>query len=138
MAGISLAEVVVSMGLLGMSIGGIINGYVYATRQAEWSAYSLAAHSLAVQRLEQARAAKWDPQAYPSVDRVIQANFPVVSAVLDVPMSGTNCVIATITTTVSTVSVNPPARMIRVDCRWPFMNRGWFTNTIVSYRAPDQ
>ena len=126
------------MAILGMSVGGIINGYVYATHQAEWSAYSLAAHSLAIQRLEQARAAKWDPQAYPSVDRVIPANFPVTTAILDVPLSGTNYVIATLTTEVTTVVANPPTKMIKVECRWPFMNRGWFTNTIASYRAPDQ
>lgn len=126
------------MGILSMSVVAIINGYIYATRQAEWSAYSLAAHSLALQRLEQARAAKWDPQGYPAVDRVVQANFPVTTAILDVPLSGTNFVIATLTTTVSTVVANPPTKMIRVECRWPFMNRGWFTNTVVSYRAPDQ
>ncbi len=138
MAGISLIEVVISIAILGGAVGAIINGYVYATHQAEWSAYSLAAHSLAVQRLEQARAAKWDPQGYPSVDRVTQANFPVTTAILDVPLSGTNYVIATLTTSVTTVTANPPTKMVRVDCRWPFMNRGWFTNTIVSYRAPDQ
>lgn len=138
MAGISLIEVVISMAILGMAVGATINGYIYATHQAEWSAYSLAAHSLAVQRLEQARAAKWDPQAYPSVDRVTPANFPVTTAILDVPLSGTNYVIATLTTTVTTAVANPPTKMIKVECRWPFMNRGWFTNTIVSYRAPDQ
>lgn len=137
-AGISLTEVVISMAILGMAVAGIVNGYIYATRQAEWSAYNLAAHSLAIQRLEQARAAKWDPQGYPSVDRVIQANFPVINAILDVPISGTNVVVARIQTLVSIVSVNPPTKMIRVDCVWPFMNRGYFTNTIVSYRAPDQ
>ena len=126
------------MGILSMSVVAIINGYIYATRQAEWSAYSLAAHSLALQRLEQVRAAKWDPQGYPAVDRVVPANFPVTTAILDVPLSGTNFVIATLTTTVSTVVANPPTKMIRVECRWPFMKRGWFTNTVVSYRAPDQ
>jgi Tfp pilus assembly protein PilV len=138
MAGISLIEVMVSMLILATAVGAIINGYIFTTYQAEWSAHSLAAHSLAVQRLEQTRAAKWDPQAYPSVDRVTQAKFPVTTAILDVPRLGTNFVVATLTTTVTTVSANPPTKMIKVECRWPFMNRGWFTNSIASYRAPDQ
>jgi Tfp pilus assembly protein PilV len=138
MAGISLIEVMVSMLILATAVGATINGYIFTTYQAEWSAYSIAAHSLAVQRLEQARAAKWDPQAYPSVDRVIQANFPVTKAILDVPRLGNNFVVATLTTTVTTVSANPPTKMIKVECQWPFMNRGWFTNSIASYRAPDQ
>lgn len=137
-AGLTLPEVVVSMAILGMAIIGIVNGYIYTGRQAEYSAYSLAAHSLAIQRLEQARAARWDPNGYPSADRVVQANFPPVTHVLDVPISGTNFVMATVYTQVTNISANPPLKMIRVDCVWPFMNRGLFTNTIVSYRGPDQ
>ena len=46
----------------------MIVGYLQAAVRAEWSAYSLAAQSLAVMRLEQSRAAKWDRLAYPPVD----------------------------------------------------------------------
>jgi hypothetical protein len=28
--------------------------------------------------------------------------------------------------------------MIRVDCTWNFMGKRTFTNTVVTYRAPDQ
>jgi hypothetical protein len=29
-------------------------------------------------------------------------------------------------------------KQIRVDCVWRFMSRGLFTNTTLTYRAPDQ
>ena len=108
------------------------------TRQAEWSAYSLAAQSLASQSLEQSRAAKWDPKGYPATDQLVSSNFPLKVQILDIPMTGSNIVYATNITSISTVSVNPPLKMISVECIWRFLERGLFTNTVVSYRAPDQ
>ena len=49
---------------------GVIYGYVFLTEQAAWSAYSLTAHSLAMQGVEQDRSAKWDPQAWSLVDEL--------------------------------------------------------------------
>jgi len=126
------------MMIAALVIGVTINGYVSAATRAERSAYSLAAHSLALQRIEQVRSAKWDPGTFPPTDEVVQSNFPVVTNILDIPVSGTNLVYATNYTTISTVSVSPPLRMIRVDCLWTFMNRKISTNTIITYRAPDQ
>jgi prepilin-type N-terminal cleavage/methylation domain-containing protein len=138
-AGFTLAEVVIATALAALVVGSSIYGYVIASRRAEWSAYSLAANSLAIQRLEQARAAKWDPLGFPPVDELVSTNFPVVSTnVLDIPISKTNIVYATNITTITVLSTNPPLKMIRVDCIWPFLNRGSFTNTVVTYRAPDQ
>jgi len=136
--GTTLVETVISIAIVGIMIGGTVNGYILAAHRAEWSAYSLAAQSLANQRLEQARAAKWDRAAYPPVDQVVSANFPVSVDILDVPTSGMNIVYVTNYVTISTVSLNPPLKMVRVDCAWRFLNRGVFTNTIISYRAPDQ
>jgi hypothetical protein len=127
-----------AMAVSALTIGGIIAGYTMATRRAEWSAYSLAGHSLAMQKLEQTRAAKWDPQGWPAVDELVSTNFPVQIDVLDIPISGTNVVYATNTTTITTLSTSPPLKMIRVDCTWKFLSRGPFTNTIVTYRSADQ
>jgi hypothetical protein len=91
-----------------------------------------------MQRIEQTRAAKWDPGAWPAVDRVVQANFPVVTNILDVPVSGTNITYGVVTTTVTNLSANPPLKMVRADCIWKFGTHGWFTNSVISYRAPDQ
>ncbi|HMP83770.1 MAG TPA: hypothetical protein PKA41_13815, partial [Verrucomicrobiota bacterium] len=63
--GLTLTEVVVSLAVGDLVFGGILTGYVQSTVRAEWSAYDLAGHSLAMQKLEQARAAKWDTQASP-------------------------------------------------------------------------
>jgi prepilin-type N-terminal cleavage/methylation domain-containing protein len=136
--GLTLVEVVISLSIFGIAIGAVISGHIFALHQAEMSAYSLAAHSLALQRLEQARAAKWDPLAAPPVDDLVQTNFPPVFEILDIPISGSNYVTAEIHTQVRQVSANPPLKMVRVDCIWPFMTRGFFTNTVVTYRAPDQ
>jgi len=93
---------------------------------------------LASQQLERTRAAKWDTLGFPVVDVLVSSNFPPVTNILDVPISGTNIVYATNITTITTVSLSPPLKMIRVDCSWPFMGRGTYTNTVFSYRAPDQ
>ena len=127
-----------AIAIAGLVMGGSIYGYVLSAQRAEWSAYSLAAHSLAMQRIEQARAAKWDPQGYPPVDELVSSNFPVQVDILDIPISGTNIAYATSMTTIATISVSPPLKKIKVDCYWPFVGRGTFTNTIMTYRGPDQ
>jgi hypothetical protein len=120
------------------TISGVVSGFIQATRTAEWSAYSLAAQSLASQCLEQSRAAKWDPRGYPPVDQLVSSNFPINVQVLDIPVTHSNTVYATNIVTITTLSTSPGLKMISVQCTWPFLNRGNFTNTVVSYRAPDQ
>lgn len=134
----TLAEVVITSAIAAMVVGGCIYGYVMAATRAEWSAYSLAAHSLAMQRLEQARAAKWDPMGYPPADDLVPTNFPMQINVLDIPISKTNLVYATNFTAITVLQSNPPLKMIRVDCLWRFMDHGLFSNTVVTYRAADQ
>jgi prepilin-type N-terminal cleavage/methylation domain-containing protein len=134
----TIVEVIVALALAGILLSGLIVGYTQVLRRAEWSAYSLAANSLASQRLEQTRAAKWDTLAAPLVDQLVGTNFPPAIEVLDVPISGTNATLATNFTTIQTVSVVPPLKLVQVDCVWSFHSRGVFTNTIITYRAPDQ
>ena len=127
------------MMIAALVIGVTINGYVSAATRAEWSAYSLAAHSRALQRIEQVRSAKWDPGTFPPTDELTNSYFSILDTnILDIPISGTNVVWSTNYTTISTVSTDPPLKMVRVDCVWRFMNRAISTNTIVTYRAPDQ
>jgi prepilin-type N-terminal cleavage/methylation domain-containing protein len=135
-AGFTLAEVVVALGILAIVIQGVIFGYISSARRAEWSAHSLAAQSLASQGVEQARAAKWDPQAWPVVDDLPETNFTQIDT-LDIPVSGEPAY-ATNNISIRTVSANPPLREIRADCVWAFVNRGLYTNTVVTLRAPDQ
>ena len=136
--GFSLLEVVVSMVMIAVTVAAIVTGYIYSARQAELAAYQLAGESLALQRIEQMRAAKWDILTTPEVDELVAANFPTQTNVLDLPQSGGNAVMATNFTTISDLSTTPPLRRLQVSCVWSFPNRGLFTNTIVTYRSPDQ
>jgi type II secretory pathway pseudopilin PulG len=133
----TLAEVVVAAALAAITVAGVIYGHIQSQERADWSGSSLAAQALAVQRLEQTRAARWDTEA--GVDQLVAANFPAQVLTLDLPMSGTNMVYATNFTTITDLSTNAPMlKMIRVDCvwRWNRTNR-LLTNTVVTYRAPD-
>jgi hypothetical protein len=132
----SLAEVVMSLAVAGTMVAGLTSGYRQSVRISEWSAYSLAAGSICMQGLERARAAKWDPQG--GVDQLKISSFPDTVEVLDIPSSKTNVVYATNHYTITTISASPALRMVRVDCRWRFFDRGFYTNSAFTYRAPDQ
>jgi Tfp pilus assembly protein PilV len=139
--GFTLTEVVISLGLATMSFTGVIYGYVLTSNQATWSSCSLAAQSLAMQGVEQARAAKWDPQAWPPIDELGTTNSTQI-AQLDVPVAVGNIMYATNYISVSTVSVVPALRQLRADCVWRVpsgaITRGCYTNTVITLRAPDQ
>jgi prepilin-type N-terminal cleavage/methylation domain-containing protein len=137
--GFTLAEILMAMAVMGMTIGGVLYGYLITLRRAEYSAYNLAAQSLAIQRLEQTRAARWQPNNGTVIDELVASNFPPDQQILDVPLQGgTNKIYATNFTTILTISTSPPLRMIRVDCVWNFPKTGSVTNRIATYRAPDQ
>jgi len=131
----TLSEVVMAIALLTIVMQGVIYGYVHAARRAEWNGRSLAAQSLASQGVEQARAAKWDPQTWPMMDELPPTNFTSLNT-LDIPVAG-QVTYATNYISVTVASANPPLRMIRSDCTWNFMGKV-YTNTILTLRAPDQ
>jgi len=118
----------------------MIYGYVQTSYRAEWSGYSLAAQALAIQQLEQARAAVWDGSQCQITNLVKKT-----ADILDLPISGTNCVWATNYATVTNISlsgvpVSVCVYMVRVDTVWPFRWRGtlrYFTNSIADYYSPD-
>ena len=125
------------MGISVICISGVMYGYVTAAKRAEWSAYSQAAEDIAIQRMEQTRSCAW---TYGGVDMVITNNFTnltQITNVLDVLSAGSNVVWATNFLSITTLSTNPPVKMIKVSCVWRFMNNKLFTNTVVTYRCPD-
>ena len=156
-SGFTLAEVVVSIAVVGLAFGGILAGYIQTARRAEWSGYSLAAASFGVQQLEQARSAVWDTSLnknelidlnlinlqYNSGTKTATGYSP---GVLDLPYAGNNVVRATNYVTVKRFyfnsAANPPVelQMVQVDTVWPFtVGKGtrYFTNTAATYFAPD-
>jgi prepilin-type N-terminal cleavage/methylation domain-containing protein len=135
-SGFTLTEVLFAVALLGLGAGGILNAYVMSTQHTEWSAYSLAAQSLASQALEQVKEAKWDEAAWPRVDELPPGEFSSVEP-LDIPTRGAP-VWATNFVTITQVSDQPPLREIAVQCVWSFAGEGRFTNGLVTLRAADQ
>lgn len=133
----TLTEVCVATVVAAITVAGLIQGHIQSQERADWSGTSLAAQAMAVQRMEQTRAARWDAEA--GVDEVIASNFPTQALPLDLPMSGTNIVYGTNTTTITTISATDPMlKMIRVDCVWRWNRKNkLMTNTVATYRSPD-
>jgi hypothetical protein len=123
---------------MGLVFSGTLLAYTRAAERAEWAGYSLAAECLGVRQLERFHSVLWDTQVLPIVDDTTNVPMTVV-APLDLPISGTNAVWATNFSTVSQITVAGPSyiKMIKVDTVWPWKNR-LFTNTLITYRAPDQ
>jgi len=154
--GFTLAEVLISFFLFGLTVSGLIYGYVQVNYMAEWSSMSLAAQSYAAQGLEQARSAQWDYVRWPNTNYgagtgdelgyppwVGYTNLPPSVNTLDVPTTGAPIYVTNYVTITNIMSYlnpsNPPLRQIRSDCIWTFPLRGTLcTNTAVAYRAPDQ
>lgn len=134
----TLMEVMVAMAIAGVTIGGIVSGYIFCTAAAERAALTLAASSRASERLEETRSAKWDISGWPPVDELVSTNFPEKEVTLD--MSGDRSVLlnATLRTYITQISVDPPLKSIRVDCIWKFKGSLTTTNSIETCRAPDQ
>jgi type II secretory pathway pseudopilin PulG len=133
----TLVEVVMSLLISSVALSCMVTGYVFSINAAERSALSLAATTRASERLEETRAARWDVASFPVVDQLQASNFAQNFVVLDMSGSGTNVTWATNTTSIYTVSTDPPLRGIRVDCVWRFRGQQWVTNTVETVRAPD-
>ena len=153
----TLAEVVISLAIAGLVFGGTITAYIQSTRNAEWTGYSLAAQALAIQQIEQARSAVWDPAlgkneitnlsfgstwSYNASTRVGKGSSWTN---LDLPVSGNRFTRATNFVTISmltnvTGAPGVSLQVVQVDTAWPFMINGkyrLFTNSICTYLAPD-
>jgi len=132
-------ESLIALSILGIMVTGVVSGFIQSHRTAEWSSTSLAAQSFAMQAMEQARAAKWDPFAKVPVDELVATNFPGTTNVLDIPISGTNVTYATNRIWIRTASTTPPLKEIYVECTWRGGHNGrTYTNSVLTYRAPDQ
>ena len=134
----TLAEVVVSIFLISLGLAGILTLYTQSAIRSDWSAQSLSAQMMALSGMEQCRAAKFDPRGSPPVDELVASNFPVRVDVLDVGTTASILTYGTNTTTIRTISADPLIKMVRVDCIWRYPQRGLFTNSVFTYRAPNQ
>lgn len=148
---------VVAAAIIALVYGTILCGYIQSGLRAQWSGYSLAAQSLSIEQIQQARSAMWDPAI--GKNEVTNLNLTSLSytssnktwsgfttAILDVPYASTNFVIATNYVTVQMISLNNQTnpliqmQMIRCDTVWPFFYRSlntYFTNTTATLIGPD-
>ncbi len=134
----TLVEVVIALALTGLTVGGVVAGYIYCTTAAIKAELVQAANARAMQRIEETRSAQWDASVWPTVDQVVATNFPDEVVSLDLPGTNSAGTTATIQTTISQISLTPPIRRIRVDCIWQFRGVELITNTVETIRAPDQ
>lgn len=135
--GFTLAEVVIAIALSAMVLGSLISGYLITARRAEWTAMSEAAQLKVWNRMEQVRAARWDPRAMTPVDMLVASNFPVLIEELYTPLGGSNVTSATNIVLIQRISDNPPLKLVRVECHWRFLNNRLYTNSLMLYRHPD-
>ncbi len=146
--GFSLLEVMIAFVIFGLVAAGMLAGYVEANRIAEWSSMSLGAQSYASQGVEQARTAKWDTAANGEVaaDFLPPTSFTQATNYSsfdtnDVPQSGAPLLVTNYMSVswVANWTNGPYLRQIRSDVVWTFPLTGkLFTNTIITFRAPDQ
>ena len=134
----TLVEVIVALAITTLIVEGIVAGYIYCTTSAGKAELAQAANARAMERIEEARSARWDTSSWPTVDQLVATNFPDEVVSLDMPGSGSGGTSATIQTTISQISLTPPIRKVRVDCIWQFRGVQLITNTIETIRAPDQ
>ena len=156
-------EVLIAVVIVALVFGTIINGYLAGAVKMEWTGYSLAAQSLSVQTLEQARSAVWDiAMAKNELTNMINGKNVVswsydssslttsitLTNIMDVPWKGNNFTTATNYVTIQLVSESGTSgtlvqlQFVRVDTVWPFTGWGnhsltFYTNTTCTYIAPD-
>jgi len=159
----SLVEALFAITILALSIGGIVYGYAQVTRLAQWSSMSEAAQSYALQGMEQARAAQWNPWDYTTNTGPWSENQITVPSVitqqdlLDIPIKGnpfstnaggaftntaffaTNYITITQVTNYQGGAFAANLRQIRSVCYWTFPYTGrQFSNTVITLRASDE
>ena len=133
----TLVEVVVALAITGLTVVGIVKGYIYTTETSVKVGLFMAANARAQERLEATRSAIWDTSSFPVRDQLISSNFPPVVFTLNKSGGGAEVVSATLTTEITQISVTPPLKRIRVDCVWRFKGLELITNSIETCRAPD-
>jgi prepilin-type N-terminal cleavage/methylation domain-containing protein len=155
LAGFTLIEVVVALAIVTLLFSGILSAYIQSGRQVEWSGYSLAAQALGIHQIEQARSGVWDYSISKneitnlnllswSYNATTRVGTGYTTNILDLPVSGTNIVVATNFVTVKMLNLtgfsNVQVQMVSVDTVWPLLSsKGvrFYTNRTASYFGPD-
>lgn len=138
LAGMTLAEVVVALAIVGITMAGTVMGYTNCAKASVKAELQQAANAKAMERLEATRSAIWAPSRSMPVDQLITNNFPDLVVSLDQSGTNLNGTLATIRTTIAAISTSPPLRSVHVECVWQFQTGEWITNSIETIRSFDQ
>jgi type II secretory pathway pseudopilin PulG len=143
LAAFTLMELMITLGIFVLVTSGIIYGYVQSNHIAEWNAMSLEAEAYAAQGVEQARAATWSISTagtgIGTGDELTAPTNYFQTNTMQVPISGQTFNVTNWISVSNVTTVAYPLRQIRADCYWKFPLTGkWFTNTVITERAPDQ
>lgn len=133
----TLIEVVIALAIAGLTVAGIVTGYIYCSTATVKDALYMAANGRAMERIEETRMARWDVSSFPVVDELVPTNFLPQTVTLDMSPTGPGTTTATVNTTITPLSSSPPVRIIHVDCIWLFRGVEPITNSIETCRAPD-
>ena len=140
-AAMTLVEVVVALAITGLTVVGIVKGYIYTTETSVKVGLFMAANARVQERLEATHSAIWDTASVPVRDQLVSSNFPPVVFTLNKSSGGAEVVSATLTTEITQITPTPPMtapmKRIRVDCIWRFKGLELVTNSIETCRAPD-
>jgi type II secretory pathway pseudopilin PulG len=154
-------ELLISVAIVALVFGTIVNGYLIAAKKSQWTGCALAAQLMAVQTLEQTRSAVWDiaVQTTEITNMNLSGKTLTVSGttwtmtgyttnILDIPWKSTNYIMATNFITIKSVFANGltnpwvQLQVVQVDTVWPF--DGWgnftrkvYTNSACTLMAPD-
>lgn len=138
LAGLTLVEVIVALGITMLTVGAVVEGYIFCTTASAKDSLNMAATGRVMQRIEEVRSARWDTSSFPPVDQLVATNFPDKNISLELNGEGVETVPATVKTFITDISTTPPLRRVRVDCIWLFKGSEPVTNSIETCRAPDQ
>jgi len=159
-AAFTLIEVVIATAIVVLVFGGIINCYIQSGQRVEWTGYSLAAQSMAMQVIEQAKSASWIPTQPSPLNQLMQLNLMGTNTtttssnmtftgystgILDLPYATTNYVMATNYVTVQLITgvggnSQVQIQFVEVQTVWPFYlhkQNLFFTNTVATIMGPD-
>jgi len=132
----TLIEVAFAAAIAALVLAGMFQGYNLVGRQAQYSACSLAANTIAMGQLEKVLAANWVP-APPYTNNTLLTLSSTNTGNLCLPSAQGNVVNCTTTTTITLISSNPPYAGILVQCVWTLPSYGGtYTNSVAVLRAP--
>jgi prepilin-type N-terminal cleavage/methylation domain-containing protein len=135
-AAFTLIEVAVAVAVMGLVMAGMFEGYILASRRAQYASYSLAASAQAMLRMERIVGSSWTVSGTPCTNLFNPSLTNTTTVALCMPSNGTNLAYATNIVTVQQLSTNPPYVWVQVSCVWGFMGLGTFTNTVGLLKAP--